>query len=255
MEIDLASWWCLPVALALGALHALEPGHAKTLTAAYLIGIRGTVRDAIVLGTAIAITHSSIVIALVAAALAIGTTLYGSPEAFAAAMGHGLDVSCAMIVIVIGVLMIVHRIRRARAIASHAAWHAEHGHDADHHHDHDDHGHRHDLPEYAARGERPTFGQLVTFGIAGGMLPCPASVSVLLLALATGRTGLGLLTVGGFSVGLALALVAIGILVVVGLDRLTSHRRFAAWSARAPILSALMVVAAGAFTLARSYLG
>ncbi|HEX7673983.1 MAG TPA: hypothetical protein VF412_07425, partial [Bdellovibrio sp.] len=63
------TWLYFPTALALGALHALEPGHAKTLTAAYLIGIKGTKRDALLLGLSVAITHSFVVIAISVAAL------------------------------------------------------------------------------------------------------------------------------------------------------------------------------------------
>lgn len=57
------TWLYFPTALALGALHALEPGHAKTLTAAYLIGIKGTKRDAFLLGLSVASTHSVVVVA------------------------------------------------------------------------------------------------------------------------------------------------------------------------------------------------
>jgi nickel/cobalt exporter len=52
------TWVYFPTALSLGALHALEPGHAKTLTAAYLIGIKGMKRDALLLGLSMAFTHS-----------------------------------------------------------------------------------------------------------------------------------------------------------------------------------------------------
>lgn len=66
------SWIYFPTALALGALHALEPGHAKTLTAAYLIGIRGTKRDALLLGLSVAFTHSLVVVGISVAALWLG---------------------------------------------------------------------------------------------------------------------------------------------------------------------------------------
>ena len=66
------SWIYFPTAMMLGALHALEPGHAKTLTAAYLIGIKGTKRDALLLGLAVAVTHSFVVVAISAAALWAG---------------------------------------------------------------------------------------------------------------------------------------------------------------------------------------
>lgn len=83
--------------------------------------------------------------------------------------------------------------------------------------DHHDHAHLDDIahaqahaatmPDYVKKGERPGLWQIIGFGAAGGMIPCPASITVMLLALSTGKAGLGVFTVLGFSLGLALALV------------------------------------------------
>ena len=105
------------------------------------------------------------------------------------------------------------------------------------------------LPEYVKNGERPRLAQIVLFGAAGGMIPCPASITVMLLALSTGRTGLGLLTVLGFSLGLAAALVGIGIIVVTGLSKLSNTGRFSSISRKAPIISAGLVIVSGLFAL------
>src|SRR4051812_11027405 len=86
----------LPAAVGLGALHALEPGHAKALTAAYLLGIKGTWRDAMALGIAAALTHSLVVIALAMGALWVGR------EAFAGEATRWLQVGSGAIVIAIG---------------------------------------------------------------------------------------------------------------------------------------------------------
>jgi len=139
--------------------------------------------------------------------------------------------------------------------------HHDHGHD--HGHGHGDHGHSHDdmtddeharahaatLPDYAKAGQRPTLWQIVAFGAAGGMIPCPASVTVMLLALSVGQTGMGLLTVLGFSLGLALTLVGIGLMVVTGLTRLASGGRMSWLAQQAPIISAAMVILSGVFAL------
>ena len=82
------------------------------------------------------------------------------------------------------------------------------------------------LPDYVQRGERPTIGQIVAFGAAGGLVPCPAAVTVMLLAISVNRTGNGLIMVLGFSIGLALTLVGIGLAVVMGLNALGSQGRF-----------------------------
>lgn len=148
----------------------------------------------------------------------------------------------------------------------------EHGHAHDHGHSHEhghshDHGHSHgvnhddldddaharahaaDMPDYVKHGQRPTLGQIVAFGAAGGMIPCPASVTVMLLALSVRQTALGLFTVLGFSIGLAITLVGIGLTVVAGLTRLTSNSRMGWIARRAPVLSAAMVILSGLFAL------
>jgi len=65
MPLTVVSLSYLPVAVGLGALHALhalEPGHAKTMTAAYLVGISGRWTDAVLLGLSAALTHSLVMI-------------------------------------------------------------------------------------------------------------------------------------------------------------------------------------------------
>ena len=220
-----------PTALALGALHALEPGHAKTLTAAYLIGIKGTKRDAFLLGLSVAATHSFVVVGLSIAALWLGR------EAFTQDVAHWLQIGSGAFVIALGLWMLLRRLRQG---------HPDHSHMAD-----DDHARAHaeSMPDYAKRGERPTISQIIAFGAAGGMVPCPASVTVMLLALSIGKFASGALAVIGFSVGLAVTLVGIGLVVVAGLNRLGESSRFHWLSSRAPVLSAVVVVLSGVAAL------
>lgn len=333
-----------PAAVLLGALHALEPGHAKTLTAAYLIGIKGTRRDAVLLGLAVAATHSIVVVALCGASLLVGR------EALADRAGYWLQIASGIVVIGLGTWMLWRRLPRARhqdqthhhhppapvhvmgrlvngeleivetpegerlrlALASSAPtssfwvdilrqnglverlrltrapdaeFHfiselapsephefsailevdcgAEHesipfamhepGHD-DSHENLDDEAHARahaaTLPDYARRGERPTGLQILAFGAAGGMIPCPASVTVMLLSVSVGQAGWGMLTVLGFSLGLAITLVGVGLLVVAGVNRLGSTRRFGWFSQKAPIISAAVVLLSGVVALA-----
>src|SRR5476651_1803602 len=67
------SWLFVPSAILLGALHGLEPGHSKTMMAAFIIAVRGTVMQAILLGLSAAISHSLIIWILAAAALRYGS--------------------------------------------------------------------------------------------------------------------------------------------------------------------------------------
>ena len=128
-------------------------------------------------------------------------------------------------------------------------------------HHQDEHGHAHlddaahaaahasTLPDYAKRGERPSVGQIIAFGAAGGMIPCPASITVMLLALSTGKAGLGVLTVLGFSLGLAGALVGIGVIIVSGLSKLSQTGRLFWITRHAPVASAGLVIVSGVFAL------
>ena len=111
----------------------------------------------------------------------------------------------------------------------------------------DEHAKAHaaDMPEYAKKGERPTYLQVISFGAAGGMIPCPASITVMLLALSIGKFGTGLFAVAGFSVGLAVTLVGIGLIVVAGLSKLHRSGRFHWVSSKAPVLSAVVVIVSG----------
>ncbi len=134
----------------------------------------------------------------------------------------------------------------------HERLHAHDSHDDDHDHLHgDEHTRQHaaTLPPYVQRGGRPTSAQIIAFGAAGGMIPCPASVTVMLLALSIGQVGLGLFTVFGFSLGLAVTLVGVGLLVVAGLNRLAGTSRLRWVSRRATLISAAVVILSGLFAL------
>jgi len=250
-EADLTLLY-FPTAVALGALHAIEPGHSKTLTAAYLIGIKGTRRDAVLLGLSVALTHSLVVIGLSVAALWIGR------EAFTDQATRWLQTGSGLVVVALGIWMFWRRWPSQRAL-SHDRPHAhDHAHTHDHAHPHshehsphdldeDEHAREHaaTLPQYVQRGVRPTSVQIMAFGAAGGMIPCPASVTVMLLAISIGQVGLGLFTVFGFSIGLALTLVGVGLLVVAGLNRLGETRHFRWFSRHAPLVSAGVVILSG----------
>lgn len=268
-----------PSALLLGALHALEPGHAKTLTAAYLIGTKGTKFDAVLLGLSVALTHSIVVIGLSLTAVWIGR------ESFTQDASRWLAIASGAIVILLGLWLLRRRLRVLRR-ASHlsAHHHHDHSHSHDHHHDHShghdhhhahhhDHGHDHDhdhalltddehakahaatLPAYVQQGQRPTALQIMAFGGAGGLIPCPAAITVMLLSLSVSKTANGLLLVAGFSLGLALTLVAVGLAVVMGLSRLSGSGRLSWLSRQAPLISAVLVILSGIAGLVMALVG
>lgn len=171
----------LLIAAALGAVHALSPGHGKALVAAYLIGSRGTLRQAAGLGATVAATHTLGVFALGGVTLAAGE-LFVPERAIA-----WLSVISGGLVAVLGLVLVWRALRPKRRIQ--------------HHHDraHDDEAHGHQHPRLSTRG-------LVALGLAGGMVPSASALIVLLAAVSTGRLAFGLGLIVAFGVGMALVL-------------------------------------------------
>jgi len=206
----------------LGGLHALTPGHGKTLLAAYLVGDRGTPRQAVALGAVITVSHTAAVLALGGAVLAAGDRVLPG------AVVPVLTVVAGVVVLVLGVRLVRRRWRPAPPEV--------HGHG---------HGHGH---EDGTLLTRPTgLRAIAAMGLSAGMIPCPEALSVLLLAIGLHRTGLGLVMIVAFSVGLAAVLVGLGLLLVTAaptLSRLTGRR--SAWlTARLPLVSAVVVAVLG----------
>ncbi|PWB90142.1 nickel/cobalt efflux protein RcnA [Methylocystis sp. MitZ-2018] len=287
------AWIFAPSAVALGALHGLEPGHSKTMMAAFIVAVRGTVAQAVLLGLAATISHTAIVWAVALTGLYLGAQL-------------NVEANEPYLQIVSGVLIIAVALwmmwRSWRDIAAKGAVTAaaresgllpagasaahSHSHDDAHLHEHaHEHVHVHDggVPHshqeeefeselldvdptvYADAHEREhaldierrfasrrvTTGQIILFGLTGGLIPCPASITVLLLCLQVGRIGLGALLVLCFSVGLALTLVLVGVAAALGMRHAASRwPGLEALASRAPYVSGAIVAAVGAYTIA-----
>ena len=193
------AWFYLPVAVVLGALHALEPGHAKSLMAAYIVAIRGTAGQAALLGLSAAAGHTIVVWILAVAALLFGQNLIAEQAE-------------PWLTLLSGVLVVLLALRMfLRLRSSH-----QHHHGGHHHHDHDHHhhGHSHDNghPQHHAQPKTgASAADIIWFGFTGGLLPCPAAIAVLLVCIQLKQFTLGIVMVAAFSVGLAGTLVIIGI--------------------------------------------
>jgi nickel/cobalt transporter (NicO) family protein len=195
----------LLLAMAWGALHALSPGHGKSIVAAYLIGSRGTARHAAFLGATVTVTHTAGVVALGLVTLFLSQ--YIVPET----LYPWLGLASGLIVVVMGTSILSRRIGR-RDSGHH---HHHHGSERHHHHDHShDHGHGHSHLPPGADGSPITTRSMLALGVSGGILPCPSALVVMLGAIALHRTAFGLALVVAFSLGLALTLTSIGVLVV-----------------------------------------
>jgi nickel/cobalt exporter len=232
-------WLFIPSAILLGALHGLEPGHSKTMMAAFIVAVKGTVRQAVLLGLAATLSHT-LVVWLVAMG---GMWLFGSFDAGASEPWFQLA-SGAIIV-----AMAVWMVWRARGDL-HAAGHHHHDHGHSHH-DHLDHvdaheaAHAEDIRRRFASRQVNT-PQIVLFGLTGGLVPCPGAITVLMLCLQVHRVALGAVLVAGFSMGLALTMVASGVLAALSLRHLEKR-----WSGfgdavrKAPLISGLVIGVVG----------
>ena len=242
-------------ALLLGGVHALSPGHGKTIVGAYLIGSRGTPRHAAFLGLTVTITHTLGVFVLGF------ITLYASRFIVAERLFPILSLISAVLVLGMGMVLLAQRLRAARPKADSAAavFHAaperrrnllfapsyqrEALGETGVMHSHGGAMHSH-LPPGAA-GEKVTWRSLLTLGISGGLVPCPSAMVLLLAAVALNKTAYGMLLVVAFSVGLAITLTLIGMAFLYARNRFHGPRSGARWPQFLPVLSAGTITAIG----------
>jgi nickel/cobalt exporter len=238
-------WFLLTAALiaaSLGALHALEPGHGKTIVAAYLVGSRGTARHAVFLGLIVTAAHT-------AGVFLLGSiTLYASKRVVAEHLYPWLGMISGIIIAVLASYLMIR------------AWVGE---DGDHSHDIGS-AHSHwfaslGRPGIAEKSDsrRPGDGgvlsaeparkvsltQLLSLGITGGIVPCPAALVVLLGAFSLHRVGFGLFLIVAFSLGLAAVLISIGLLMVY------ARKFIARWGNDGPVMKRWLPVASAGFML------
>ena len=329
------AWLFVPSAILLGALHGLEPGHSKTMMAAFIIAVRGTVLQAVLLGLSATISHTAIVWAIALAGLYFGQELSGErSEAY-------LQTASAVIIIGIAGWMVWRTWREQ----THA--HDHHHHDEpqsialagaslllevfedgvpprwrirnetgalpaagdikvttiredgseqtftfaardgylesvdeipephafkacvalagdatellfrEHDHDHMDLGEEDDAHARAHAddirrrfaGRNVTTAQIVLFGLTGGLIPCPAAITVLLLCIQLKQFSLGFILVLSFGIGLAITMVSAGVLAALSLRHVERHwSGFSRYAHRAPYVSAALIVLVGLYT-------
>lgn len=362
-------WLFIPTAILLGALHGLEPGHSKTMMAAFIIAIRGTFAQAVLLGLSAALSHSLIIWVLAVAALQFGSQWNAENSEPYLQLGSAIG-----ILFLAGWMFLRTRREVREAHEHHHGHHHGHGHGHHHHHDHKDGHHHHDhsheelflldtgrgkielsvfeegvppvfrlrapagdtlpaaanvtletvrsesgrqvftfrerngflesidsIPEphefevvltlkngdeaYSARtefkehdhghhhehehgedfqdaherahasdiqrrfaGKAVTTPQIALFGITGGLMPCPAAFSVLLICLQLKRIALGFALVAGFSFGLAVTMVTTGVLAAWSVQH--AERKFRGFGdamRKAPYVSCVLLVVLAAY--------
>lgn len=257
----------LAVGLLLGAIHAAVPGHGKAVMAAYLVGERGTMRDGLLIGLTVAATHTVGVLLL---GLFLAASQAFAPEKLYPWLTAASGVAFAALGV--GILVRALRLRRLgpRALLDghhhHGAFDGADGHGHGHSHGHDDgHGHGHD--EHPDDDEHPDHHEpkaalsrreLVTLGVAGGLVPTPSAIVVLLGASAIGRAWFGVLLVVAYGLGMAGTLVAAGLLLGWARNRMdlrTKGERLLRLAAFLPIATSVIVITAGLFIIGRGVSG
>ena len=253
--------WVLLLALALagalGGLHALTPGHGKTLVAAYLVGSRGTVRHAVALGAIVTFTHTASVIVI--GLLALFASQFVVPDVLVPI----LEILSGLLVVFLGARLVWQRWiafhSRRSPDHDHAHNHShshDHGHTHDHTHSHDhdgghtdasthDHGDGH-THSHLPPAEGIKLGSLVAMGVSGGLVPCPEALGITVIAIGLNRILLGLGLIVSFSFGLAAVLIVIGILLVRSRSLVERFGGISSrWSSALPLWSAVIVTVLG----------
>ncbi len=197
----------LALAFGLGTVHALSPGHGKTIVAAFLVGSRGTWRHALLLGGVVTLTHTVSVFGLGMA------TLYLTAYVRADELARTIGVVAGASIVLVGLWLLLQRTGVL------------------------EHGHSHDVE---------TNGGILALAVSGGLVPCPSALVLLLTAISLQRVGLGLVLLVAFSAGMAVVLMAIGLGVVYGKSRLGARGLGGAvWGRRLPVVAAGVIVLVG----------
>ncbi|WET41457.1 nickel/cobalt efflux protein RcnA [Citrobacter enshiensis] len=286
------AWFFIPSAILLGILHGLEPGHSKTMMAAFIIAIKGTVRQAVMLGLAATLSHTAVVWLI-----ALGG-MYISRAFTAESVEPWLQFISAIIILGTATWMFWRTWQGERNWLTEAHDHHhhehdhhhhehehehEHNHEHDHHHKHEHHHHDHDHHDHTGleglttgskayqdahelahasdiqrrfHGREVTNGQIVLFGLTGGLIPCPAAITVLLICIQLKAFTLGATMVLCFSVGLALTLVTVGVGAAISVQQAAKRwSGFNRLARKAPYFSSLLIGLVGVYMGIHGYMG
>lgn len=329
------AWMFIPSAILLGALHGLEPGHSKTMMAAFIVAVRGTLLQAVMLGIAATISHTAVVWAvamgglylgqhwnteitepffqLVSAVIIIGIAAWmiwrtahphqhehNHDESRFFCTEHG-DVELRIVednsppffqIRTLGTVStasdttafqvittrdngdvqtfqfrqqgdsfistdelpephqfkVVLQVERDSQVHIYTTEFSETPHHDEEHSEYQDAHEREHADQIRRRfsNRNVTTGQIVLFGLTGGLIPCPASITVLILCLQLKQVALGATLVLSFSIGLALTLVASGVIASLGVKHL-EQRGFTKFTRNAPYFSGGLMLVVGLY--------
>lgn len=243
-------------AMALGAGHALTPGHGKTLMGAYLVGTRGTAVHAVALGLSVTISHTLGILVLAAIVILFRGAL--PPEAF----NRVAPIVSGLLVLGIGAWLLLDQLRSRRGVSGTTGDDHAHGHDHGHAHQgtgtasprldvdgtHSHAGVRHS--HLRPTGASLTWRSLFVLGLAGGVIPSTNALIILLATIATGRAAYGLVLVVAFGLGMAVVLGGVGLGLVLArerIDDLPTRSSLGRVAAYAPLAAGVIVFSLGVY--------
>ncbi len=216
-----------------GAVHALSPGHGKTVVGAYLVGSRANAQHALFLGLTTTIAHTTgvFVLGLVA--------LFASQFILPEQLYPWLAFASGVIVVVLGLKLFFNWWHDTRILETSCCQHNHADPDRSHHH------HHHSPLPPNTQGDSVSWSSLLALGISSGLMPCPSALVVLLAAIAIGKISFGLIMVIAFSLGMAGALTSLGLLLVSAKKLFQSIPQPSKLMKFLPALSALLIALLG----------
>lgn len=233
------------MAVFFGGLHALAPGHGKTIVAAYLVGTRGRIMDAVTLGLITTFTHTFSVILLGL------ITLFASQYIMPRQLYPYLELTSGLLIIGVGGWLLSKRLKlKSQTAHDNGHYHVE-ADGAKHYHNHHENHHHHHNKISEAKNKKTHLMSLISLGFSGGIVPCPDALVLLLIAIAINKIAFGLFVLLAFSFGLAFVLILIGVLMVVArpfMERFSGGRVMKIL----PVFSLIIIIGIGSFMTVKS---
>ncbi len=233
----------LGAAFLIGALHALTPGHNKTLTGTYLVGSHARLRDAVLLGATTALSHTAS--ALVIGILAVSTI----GQLVSTQYLQWVGIPSGLLTMALGLFLLWKNARGG----GHTHSDSDHSHSHDHPHPHA-HDHEHSHEHYHPTTDTVTLGGLFAMGLMHGIVPTIDALAIIVVALSVSQIALGVGLVVAYSVGIAGVLIAVGVLFLRAQRVLVDNPRFERLADRATLIAAIVVILFGLSLFVRTLL-
>lgn len=216
-------------ALVLGAMHALEPGHGKSVIAAYMAGNKGGIWHIVVLGASVALSHTGSILIL-----SLLVNLIMKQFSDLDNVNHIFELISSLLIIGVGMFMIIKNWRNLNH---------------NHVHDHSCCDHDHHLGENHKVTKKESYKFMAILGLSSGIIPCPTALATFLSAGALGSYLSAFSNIVLYSIGIAITLMAIGLVTLYAGNKLDKYFESTVIKKYIPFVSAFIVLSIGFFSL------